>query len=204
MKRLTKPTVALVAAVAMLVLLATPSAAQSGTVTGGTISVNLTPALTTTIGTPTCAASTLTVTPNDTDDGTISMDIPEGAFDYGTPNPHVLDANAAGTYAVTPSGGGTGTFSISGNLATNGTTNTARIHARTGTCTAAASECGPIITNISFTGTFTGSIGTTAPYTLSGTATISGSGTLTAFGCSAPFTAINGKVITITGMTVVF
>ncbi|HEX7131154.1 MAG TPA: hypothetical protein VF228_01185 [Iamia sp.] len=204
MKRMTKPTVALVSAVAMLVLLATPSAA--GPITGGTITVNLTPALSVTLGTTTfgCDASTVTAS-GDFFGGSIALSIPEGGFNYGTPNPHVLVAQASGTYTLNPTTGGTGTFAISGAISTTATgTTTARIHARTttttppDTCVAGMSECGPIVTTITFTGTFTGTVTTTG---LVGTGTINGSGTLGAFGCSAPFSAINNKTITIVNLT---
>ncbi|HEX7133418.1 MAG TPA: hypothetical protein VF228_12635 [Iamia sp.] len=200
MKRFTKPAVALVSAAAMLFLLAAPSSAATGTVNSGTVGVNLTPALSVTLGTGTtgCAASTLTVANGGS--GAIAIGITQGAFDYGTPNPHVLVANATGTYSTTLISGTT--YSVSGSMSTTATgTTTARIFARTGTCTATATtECGPIVTTItvnSTTSTFTGDI-----TTMTGTAVINASGTLSAFGCAAPFSAINGKIITITNMNV--
>ncbi|HEX7131155.1 MAG TPA: hypothetical protein VF228_01190 [Iamia sp.] len=198
MKRLIKPTVTLVSAVAMLVLLASPSSAATGTVTGGTVGVNLTPALSVPLN-GTCGGTTLTAA--DGGSGAITMSITQGAFDYGTPNPHVLVATAVGTYSTTLITGTT--YSLAGSVSTNATTNTARIFARTGTCTATATnECGPITTTININSTTSTFTGTLTP--LDGTANINASGTLSAFGCAAPFSAINGKIITIVNMTVDF
>ncbi|HEX7131151.1 MAG TPA: hypothetical protein VF228_01170 [Iamia sp.] len=212
MKRLTKPTVALVTAVAMLVLLAAPSAAESGVVTGGTITVGM-GGTGNTIVVPfvgPCSSSTLTITPDATTpetNGSIQMSMPQGAFDYGTPNSHVLVFSAAGTYTNTPAGTTPPPttpqdYTISGSISTNATTLTARIYGRTGDCTATTLECGPIVTTVTFTGTLRGTID--ANGNVVGTATITGSGTLSAFGCAAPFTALNGRVATINSMTVVF
>ncbi|HEX7135400.1 MAG TPA: hypothetical protein VF228_22685 [Iamia sp.] len=203
MRRTMKPAVALVTAAALLVLLAAPSAAQTGIVTGGTLSVGLTPGVT--VSLTACVGSTVDVAMSSPAGGAITFGMPTGAFDYGTPNPHVLVVTAAGTVSVSPGTGGTGSFTLSGSISTNATTRQANIYARTGACTPTATkECGPIVTTITFTGTFTGTIGTTSPYTLTGTATVNGTGTLTAFGCAMPFSALNTKTATITNMTVVF
>ncbi|HEX7135398.1 MAG TPA: hypothetical protein VF228_22675 [Iamia sp.] len=197
-----KTAVAVVAAAALLVLLATPSAAQTGAATAGTLTMGVTLPL---AGTPPCAGATADVTLSSPAGGAITLSLPQGAFDLGTPSAHVLVVTAAGTMSVSPGTGGTGTFTISGSISTNSTTNQANIWARTGACTPTTTKrCGPMVTTIAFTGTFTGTIGTTAPYTLTGTAVINGSGTINVFGCSAPFTAVNGTASTITGGTFVF
>ncbi|HEX7131152.1 MAG TPA: hypothetical protein VF228_01175 [Iamia sp.] len=192
----------------MLFLLAAPSAAdEAGAITGGTITVPLggtagtiTADLSTTSP---CTDSSLTTSSTTSTGGTLTMSIPQGAFDFGTPNPHVLVATAVGSYTNSPAGGGTATtYTISGSVSTNATTNTARIFARTGDCTATTLQCGPIVTTITFTGTLNGTISATGD--IAGTATITGSGTLSAFGCVAPFTTINTKVMSINSMTVVF
>ncbi|HEX7135399.1 MAG TPA: hypothetical protein VF228_22680 [Iamia sp.] len=206
MRRTMKPAVAVMAAAALLVLLAAPSGAQTGTVTAGTLTVTgFSPLAFPLAGTPPCAGSTLDVALSSPAGGAVTFSLPQGAFDYGTPNAHVLVVTAAGTASMSPGTGGTGSFAISGSIAANATTHLANIYARTGDCTPTTTKrCGPIVTTITFTGTFTGTVGTTAPYTLTGTAVVSGSGTLSAFGCAAPFSIMNGKQATITNMTVDF
>ncbi|HEX7131150.1 MAG TPA: hypothetical protein VF228_01165 [Iamia sp.] len=196
----------------MLFLLAAPSAADEiGTITGGTITVPLGGTAGTIVaalgGTTPCTPSVLSVTSTTATGGNLTLSIPQGAFDFGTPNPHVLVATAAGTYTNTPSGTTPPpttpqNYTISGSVSTNATTNTARIFARTGDCTATSLQCGPIVTTITFTGTLNGTID--ASGNIVGTATINGTGTLSAFGCVAPFTTINTKVLSINNMTVVF
>ncbi|HEX7131097.1 MAG TPA: hypothetical protein VF228_00895 [Iamia sp.] len=192
--------VVLLATVAVMVLPAAPTAASTGTVTSGSLTVALTPGLTVPLSGSTCTASSISFTATTTTSGFVTLSIPQVPFDYGTPNPHLLVASFTGTYTLVPI---TTTFTpddyqVSGTISTNSTTNLMGIYARTGTCGQGTKECtappatGHMTTTLTLSGTFIGD-GTTVV----GTLAISGHGTVSAFGCGAPFSAINGKAIAI-------
>ncbi|HEX7133419.1 MAG TPA: hypothetical protein VF228_12640 [Iamia sp.] len=219
MTRTIKSAATLAFATVLVMLLAVPTSATptNGTVASGTVSVNLTPPLSVGIGGGGggggCAAASLTVditsvtgtAPNRAATGTVALSIPEGPFDFSSApnNLHVLVATAAGTLNLAETGT-TDSWSIAtgSTVSTNTTTNQASVFARTGACTPTTfKRCGPVITTVTLTGTFSGTVAVAG---IAGTANVNGTGTLAAFGCTAPFSAINGKTLTLASLVVNF
>jgi hypothetical protein len=104
----------------------------------------------------------------------------------------------SGTGSVTISGGSItiGSFAITGNVYPETTP---------GSCVPdlTAPRCfgGVLANNLTLSGTWSGTV---TPPALSGTATVTGSSSITAFGCIPPYSALNGHTMTISNMTTVF
>lgn len=215
MRRISKPLVAVLSGLALMVFMATPSSASTGTVNSGTLSVNLTPALNVNLapGTGPCpglpSALSLTATSSGgpgTYGVATTLTINDGAFTYGGVT-YFLDnitASASNSTGLVDNAG-------ADNVSTgNFTSSNGNIYPETssGSCTPSTS---PLCTAVrlsttvplSLSGTFpAGATGMTP--NVVGTAVVSGSGGIQAAGCLAPFSALNGKTMTISNMDVTF
>ncbi|HEX7135730.1 MAG TPA: hypothetical protein VF228_24340 [Iamia sp.] len=204
MKRSTKAAVALVSAVALVILSATPSAAatSTGPATAGTLTLDTASAIQLNGG-GTCAAATAvatngTLTPPYT--GTLSVSVTQGVFTYGG-SPFVFTGtfNLAYTLTANPSHPD---YTITGTM----TLANGRIWTRTSTtsCTPVTSACIPVLSSGGITSsTFTAAAGTTDVLPPIGTAVIDRTATISAFGCAAPLSILNGKLAVMNDMTLV-
>lgn len=199
MQRTLKPLMALAAALVMLFSSAAPSLATTGTVTAGTLSVNLVPPLTSSLvpGSGPCSGgSVLDATSTSASSATLTLNFGStgSAFTYNGAT-YFLTGSASGT--VTLSGG-----TLSGSLSVSG----AQIKRETspGSCVAGTVVCPSInVASLPVSGSFSGSF---TPPAVSGTATGIGgtSSPISALGCAPPFSTLNGKIVTISGLDATF
>lgn len=201
MSRTLKGLVALATGLALLALTATPGAATTATASAGGGSINFTPSTAFDLfaaGTAPCASASsavLDVTMTSATAGTATATL---ATSLLTP----FAANTAyflqlgGTPSVAISGG---TMTVTGTLTGNLYPETS-----TGSCVPdlTAPKCGIVVVS---SATLSGSWpGTVTPPALSGTAVLGGSRSVGAFGCTSPYSALNGKTMTISGLTFTF
>ncbi len=206
MQRLSKSLVAVLSGLAMLFVLVQPSGASTGTVNSGHLGVNLTPALTTDLapGTGPCPGLPSALSLNATSSGanglSVTIHITGGAFTYGGATYFLsgITGHASGTINTSTTNFSVGPFS-----STNG-----NIYAETspGSCTIGSAVCSAVRLNtttapLNLTGSFPGGH-TFAPPAITGTAVLNGSGGVQAAGCLPPFSALNGKTVTISNMNV--
>lgn len=209
MRRTLKPLLALTAGLALLFLGAAPSGATTGTVNSGTLSVNLTPALSVNLapGTGPCpgaSALSLDVTTSGTSSpygADTTATINDGAFTYSGAT-YFLD----GITANAPSG----TVTPGGTLSTGNFTSTVgNIYPETSPGSCVPNTSAPLCAGVrldpaaplSLSGSFSGTV---TPPGLSGTAVVSGSGNVQAVGCSSPFGALDDRILTLTSVNVTF
>lgn len=209
MRRTFKAVAALAAVVALLSLNAAPSGAQTGTVTGGTITVNLIPNIVEPLASTTgSCGNTLDIDQtNSLTAGHSSLTI-LGHFVY-TGNPYILEVNYSSINVSSTYVSGTNPTAVYSLAATGFTVTNVMVYNSTAvdSCTKSAAKCGNIDAAFpAMTGTFTGSVTTAGTaHTLSGTASLNTIvATIAAAGCTPPFSALNGKTATIAGMTVAF
>lgn len=200
MQRILKPLLVITAGFALLLVSAVPSGASSGNVTGGSLSVNLVPPLTSSLvpGTGPCPSgpvSTLTVTSSGSGPSypiSATLNVPSSAFDYQGDTYFLVASGTSSSGSVDPSAG----------TASAVVPVTAQIYRETapGSCVADTTPVctGPIATRLTLSGTFSGTV---TPPAVVGTTTLSGSGRTSVLGCALPFAALNGKTVTISSLT---
>ena len=201
MSRTLEGLVALATCLALLALSASPGAATIATASAGGGSINFTPSTPFDLvptGTAPCASAasaSLDVTMTSATAGTATATLATSRLTpFGANTAFFLQLG--GTPSVTISGG---TMTVTGTLTGNLYPETS-----TGSCVPdlTAPKCGlVVVSSLTVSGSWSGTV---TPPALSGTAVLSGSRTVTAFGCTSPYSALNGKTLTLSGLTFTF
>lgn len=211
MRRIAKPLVAVASVLALLFVSAQPSsAATTGTVNSGTLSVNLTPALVEDLTPPGVCPAGISLTASTSDATnphtvTLTLVVDDAAFDYNGSRYFLDNITATATGASFDTALdtiATGSFtSTTGNIYTaNAAPNDCT---RTNTTLCAGVRLATTAPILNLNGTFGGTVGG-SPTEVLGTGEVDGSGKIQAVGCNAPFAALNSSVLTLTDLNVTF
>ena len=192
-------------ALALVVLPAAPAPASTGAITGGTLSFNTTPPTSLSlpptggpcnVGTSTLDIATAGTGPTFTTTTTLAITGRDLDFGGTTVFLDISFVNRTGTNQInTTPNPDTVTLTL-------GATGTLRTETTPGSCTKGSTVvCAALTITLTLTGTVVPTNPPIVAPDAAGTYSLAGSGNVSAFGCVSPYTALNGKTATVSGLT---